>query len=80
MKEWKYLITEEQLNEMIKFAQKHPDAEFYMESLNDGLDIEDEFLSCTFYARHKNKNIHDYCISNIWELSYGEGEYTEKQN
>lgn len=66
MDQW--LITEEQLREMIKFGQENPDAEFYIEMLNDGDSDKDDFLSCSFWSRATEDEPDDR-ISGIWELS-----------
>lgn len=54
----KYLITNEQLREMVNFGIQHPDTEFYVEAMNDG----SEFLSCTFFDKNDDN------ASGIWEL------------
>lgn len=56
--ETEYAITEKQLNDIVKFAQEHPDTEFYTEPMNDG----ELFLSCTFFD-DDNEN-----ASGFWEL------------
>lgn len=70
---YQYLITEEQLREMVQYGQEHPDEEFYIEPLNDGSEIEDEFLSCSFWSYETDDNPADR-TTGIWELSYGKGD------
>lgn len=60
MKDYKYLITEKQLNEIVKFAQHNPYTQFSSEPMNDYAD----FLSCTFITPDGNCN-----ASGFWELS-----------
>ena len=67
---WSYMITEGQLDGIVRFAQSNPKAEFYMEHVNYGNDITDEFLSCTFYNSNES-SINSFCISDIWDLPYG---------
>ncbi len=69
---YQYLITEEQLREMVQYGQEHPNEEFYIEPLNDGIEIEDEFLSCSFWSYETEGNPADR-TTGIWELSYGKG-------
>ena len=59
MGEMKYLITEKQLNEIVKFAQYNIYAQFSTEPMNDFV----EFLSCTFITPDGNNN-----ASGFWEL------------
>ena len=71
-----YLITEDQLREIVQYGQEHPDEEFYIEPMNDGNGIEDEFLSCSFWSYETEDNPADR-VSGIWEFSYGKGKYDE---
>ena len=68
-----YQITEAELNRIVEYAQEHPDEEFYVEPMNDGDGIEDEFLSCAFWD-----NENDNRTTGIWELSYSSGEYDDE--
>lgn len=53
-----YLITEQQLSEMVNFGINHPETEFYTEPMSDG----SGFLSCTFFDKDDNN------ASGFWEL------------
>ena len=65
----KYEITDAELWEMVRFGQKHPDAEFYTEPMSDSDGV---FLSCNFYGDEK-----DVSISYIWELDGVKGDLDE---
>lgn len=67
----RYLITEEQLREMIEFAQKNPRTIFHPESMNDG----EPFLSCTFFTEDWENN-----ASGFWELDGKEEIYVVSSN
>ena len=74
-----YQITEEELRDIVQYGQEHPEYEFYIEPMNDGEGVEDEFLSCAFY---KSEIVDGWKYpedeSGIWEFGYSSGEYDEE--
>lgn len=54
-----YIISQAELEAMVRFGMAHPNDNFNVEPLNDG----EDFLSCTFFDSKTDNN-----SSGIWEL------------
>ena len=60
-----YNIADIDLQEIVKFAQEHPNHQFYTEPMNDG----DDFLSVCFYKSFDSNE----ASSRIWEFDMMKG-------